>query len=368
MDIAAFFQSLKSLIVFAAVLSILIIVHEWGHFITAKKLGVRVERFALGFGPKLFSWMYRGTQMRICLIPLGGYVKMAGDERSECKGQPDEFYSQSPGRRALIILNGPVVNFILAYLCLLIVFVSGYPDLPAKIGEVMEGYPAQAAGLAAGDQIIRINSFRVDTWTDVQKNIATSQEPAIRLVVLRNNQEMPLTLTPRRETLKNIFGQTENINIAGIRPTEEIVLLRYGLGESILKSFYKLHEITVLTYKAIYHMATGSMSAKDSMTGPIGIFFIIKRAAEMGFSYLVYILGVISASLAIFNLLPVVPLDGGHLLLLGVEKIRGKVLSEKIDEIIARVGFSLVICLAIFVFYNDFSRLGWIDKILNLWR
>ena len=121
-----------------------------------------------------------------------------------------------------------------------------------------------------------------------------------------------------------------------------------------------------MTYKAIFYMLTGSMSPKESVTGPIGIFYIIKKAAEMGFSHLLFILGVISASLAIFNLLPVIPLDGGHLFLLGLEKMRGRTLPAKIDDAIARVGFSLIICLALFVFYTDFARFGWLDKIANI--
>ena len=121
-----------------------------------------------------------------------------------------------------------------------------------------------------------------------------------------------------------------------------------------------------MTYKAIYFMLTGSMSAKESVTGPIGIFYIIKSAAEMGISHLLFIVGVISASLAIFNLLPVIPLDGGHLFLLGIERLRGKSLPAKIDEMIARVGFSLIIMLAVYVFYSDFVRFGWIDKIKSI--
>ena len=145
-------------------------------------------------------------------------------------------------------------------------------------------------------------------------------------------------------------------------------MFRYPLQESFGRAFKKLVEITVLTYKSIYFMLTGTMSAKDSVTGPIGIYYIVKTAAEMGFSHLLYIVGIISASLAIFNLLPVIPLDGGHLLLLGIEKMRGRALSAKIDEAISRVGFSLIICLALFVFYSDFLRFGWIDKIMGLWR
>ena len=163
--------------------------------------------------------------------------------------------------------------------------------------------------------------------------------------------------------MKNIFGQSKVARLVGIRPAEEIVSLKYDFGTSVVKSLQKLVEITVITYKTLYFMLTGTMSAKDSVTGPIGIFYIIKSAAEMGFNHLVFILGMISASLALFNLLPIVPLDGGHLFFLALEKLRGKTLPEKIDEYIVKIGVSLFILLALFVFYSDFSRFGWIDKI-----
>ncbi len=359
-------SNISSTAIFIIVLSILIIVHEWGHFITAKRLGFKVEEFSLGFGPKLFSCMHNGTEYMIKLIPLGGYVKMFGDDRSQCRGVPEEFYSQPPGHRALVVLNGPVVNFILAYVCLFFVFILGYPDLSTKIGVLSDGYPAKEAGLQVGDKIIRINGQAIDGWTALQNKISTSEEPNLVIELLRDGQPMQKTVVPRIEKTKNIFGQMKETHIMGIRPSEEIVTFKYSPGMAFVKAYEKLAEITTLTYKSFYFMLTGSMSAKDSMTGPIGIFYIVKSAAEMGFSHLLFILGVISASLAIFNLLPVIPLDGGHLLLLAIEKIRGKALPAKIDEYIARIGFSLIICLAIFVFYSDFSRFGWIDKLKHL--
>lgn len=354
---------LKSTGVFIIVLSVLILVHEWGHFFVARRVGVRVERFSLGFGPKLFSKIHQGTEYLICLIPLGGYVKMAGDERTECKGAPDEFFSQSPGKRAQIVLSGPLVNFILAYVCFVFVFMLGYPDLSTKVGGLIENYPAQIAGLKVNDKITEVNKIVVSNWSELQKNIKESQEGKVDLKVLRQGQEIQVTLYPRQEERKNIFGQKQKVPLIGIRPDEEIILLKYPFHISFIKAYQKLAEITGMTYKAFYFMITGSMPVKDSVTGPIGIFYIIKSAAEMGFNHVLFILGVISASLAIFNLLPIIPLDGGHVLLLGIEKIRRKVLSEKTEEWIARIGFSFIICLALFVFYSDFARFGWIDKL-----
>jgi len=355
--------SLQSMVNFIVVISVLIVVHEWGHFITAKKLGIKVEKFALGFGPKLFSVIHDNTEFLICAVPLGGYVKMAGDERHLCKGAPDEFYSKSPGHRALVVVNGPVVNFILAYVCLILVFILGYPDLSTKVGQVSEDYPAHQAGMLVGDHLVRIEGVTVESWAEVQETITNSIGETLTVEFVRDGQTLTKILKPKVEKRENIFGQKQVTRIIGIAPTEDIVSLKYSVGESFVKAFEKLVEITTMTYKALYFMVTGSMSAKESMTGPIGIFYIIKTAAEMGLNHLLFIVGVISASLAIFNLLPMLPLDGGHLFLLAIEKLRGRPLSAKIDEFIAKVGFGFIIMLAIYVFYSDFSRFGWIDKI-----
>src|SRR5208282_747768 len=153
-----------SLIVFILILSILILVHEWGHFITARKCGVKVEQFALGFGPKLFGWVYDGTEFCLCAIPLGGFVKMAGDEREKCLGTSDEYFAKPAGQRALIVLMGPVVNLILAYACFWVVFMVGYVDMDLSmknvvplVGKVLNGSPAQHAGLKLGDRIVGVD-------------------------------------------------------------------------------------------------------------------------------------------------------------------------------------------------------------------
>ncbi|MDD3375501.1 MAG: RIP metalloprotease RseP [Candidatus Omnitrophica bacterium] len=355
-------------LVFIIVLSILVIVHEMGHFIVAKSLGIKVERFAIGFGPKIFGKILRDTEFLVCLIPLGGYVKMAGDEREECKGEKEEFYSKAVGLRSLVVIAGPVVNYIFAFLCFCIVFFAGYPAVTTQIGELVDDYPAMQAGFAVNDKILSIDSNQMNSWEDVQKYISNSKGAELDVLVMRGNKKKNISLAPISMASENIFGQKIESRVVGIRSKEEIVLLRYGVVESIAKAAEKLKDITFTTYKALYLMVTGAMSAKDAVTGPIGIFYIIKKAASMGFSYVMYIMAVISASLAIFNLLPFPVLDGGHLLLFGIEKIKGKPLSRRVDEIINRIGFSLIICLAVFVFYTDFVRYGIFDKIVQFWH
>ncbi len=354
--------------VFIVVLSILIILHEYGHFAMAKALGVEVERFSIGFGPKLFGKNIKGTEFTVCLIPLGGYVKMAGDERSECKGAPTEFFSQSPGRRALIVMMGPIVNYVLAIFCFWLVFTVGYPTLAPKIGEVLEKYPAQMVGLQKGDTILAIDSQTINSWEDLQRIVSHSQGKPLRLTISRGGQRIIKNITPTIERLKNIFNQEERIPVIGIRPEEKMILIKYNPATAAVKAVKRVVEITTVTYKALYRLATGAMSAKETVTGPIGIFFIIKQAVSLGASYVIYVMAVISTSLAIFNLLPFPVLDGGHLMFLGIERLRGKPLPEKADEIIARVGFSFIIVLALFVFYSDFVKFGVFDKIMDLWQ
>lgn len=357
-----------SLLLFITVLSVLVVVHEWGHFITAKSVGVKVEKFSLGFGPKLFSHFHNGTEFLLCAIPLGGYVKMAGDERSEVKGSKDEYYSHPPGHRALIVLMGPVVNYVLAYLCFVVVYMTGYPTLSPKIGEIVDGLPAKTAGLLKGDTIVQIDDKIIQSWEDVQKHITLTQRDQLNFTILREGQKIEKSITPQHKIQKNIFGQEENTRVVGISPEEEMTTLKFGFVESLVKSYTGLWDITTTTYKALFRMATGGMEAKDAMTGPIGIFYIIQQAAKLGPTYLLYIMGIISASLAIFNLLPFPVLDGGHILFLGIEKIRGQALPQKVDETITRIGFSLIVCLALFVFYVDFQRFELVDKIVGLWK
>ncbi len=449
-------SGIQSTGVFIIFLSILIIVHEWGHFITAKKLGVGVEEFALGFGPTLFSKHYNGTDYLVKAFPLGGYVKMVGDERDKCTGQPEEFYSKSPGHRSLIVKNGPDVNFILAYICFIFVFMIGYPGFSTKITEVItggpaqsagllvndrvvaigskevygwlhlerelegsgndpinvtvlrggqemtvaiipkivrrpnligqekdyrdigigfqenviggivKGFPAEAVGLKVGDQVVEIDSKEIRNWTALQKAIADSKNDQIELKILRDGEIFTQMITPQIETFADEDGQDKQVRKIGIGPRHEFELFKFDTLTSLQYAYEELGYITVLTYQSLWRMVTGAMSARQSVTGPVGIFYIVKGAADEGLSHILFILGVISASLAIFNLLPLIPLDGGHLFLLGIEKVRGKALPPKIDEGIARLGFSLIILLALFVFYSDFVRFGWIDKLMEI--
>ncbi len=357
-----------SILVFIFVLGLLIVVHEFGHFWVAKKLGVRVEKFSLGFGRTLFSKEHDGTLYSINAIPLGGFVKLAGDNLQEYKGNPGDYLSKPPRARAAIIFFGPFLNYLLGFLCFWMIFFVGYPTLTTKVGGLIDGYGAQSAGIIAGDKIIAVDGKRVLYWDEVQKYIqAKNDASVIRLSILRNDQEFDIDVNIKAKQVNDILGQKHNVGLVGIRPAPDVVILRHGFWKSFSLGLNKTWELTELTYKALWRMLTGRLSFKESVTGPLGIFYITSEAAHIGFIAVAHLLAVLSISLAIFNLLPLPVLDGGHILLLAIEKIRGRALSLKAEQIVSNVGFTLIICLAVFATYNDIMRLFG-DKISGFFK
>ncbi len=358
-----------SLVSFIIVLSILVIVHEFGHFIVAKKMGVRVEKFSIGFGPEIAGITKAETRYSVSIIPLGGYVKLAGETSAEgVKPEKWEYLSRTVGERIKIIFAGPLLNYILAFLIFSFVFMAGSPTLTTKIGKVMPGYPAESAGLKTGDRILNINGKDVVYWEDVTKIVHTSKNIEMKLLVERDGEQVSLIAMPKSQDMKTIFGSRKKISIIGIAPSDEIVYVKYGFLKSIYMGAERLWTLTYITCRALWASITGAIPVKESMTGPIGIFYITGQAAKLGLVYLLQLMGVLSASLAIFNLLPVPVLDGGHILFLIIEKIRKKPVSLKIQENITQVGISLLIVLMLFVFYNDFMRFGIFEKIAHLWK
>ncbi|MFH2138288.1 MAG: RIP metalloprotease RseP [Candidatus Omnitrophota bacterium] len=353
-----------SLIAFIFVLSVLVIVHEFGHFIIAKAMKVRVETFSIGFGKKLFSFKWADTEYRVSAIPLGGYVKMAGDNPEEKReGEKWEFLSKSLGKRAAIVAAGPIFNYVFAFLVFSLVFFIGFAVPRATIGDITDGYPAQIAGLQAGDKILSIDGVDVSTWEEMSSIIHQKTEnKEVAFNVQRGDKLMFLNIVPKVIEDKNLLGDTVKVGLIGIAPSEDVMFVRFGPGESVLRGAGQVWTVTQVTYKVLFRVITGKMSARASLTGPIGIFKITGEAAKMGFTYLLQMMALLSVSLAIINLFPIPVLDGGHLVFMIVEKIKGKPVSVKSQEIASRIGFSLLIALMMFTFYNDLMQYGFFDK------
>ncbi|MFH0855306.1 MAG: RIP metalloprotease RseP [Candidatus Omnitrophota bacterium] len=357
-----------ALIIFFLILSVLIVVHEFGHFIIAKKTGVRVEKFSLGFGKALFKKNKGGTEYSVSLIPLGGFVKMAGDNLEEYKGKPDEYFSKPVGKRFWIIFFGPLLNYVLGILLFWMIFFIGYPTLTTKIGSLLDGYGARAAGLKVGDKIISIDGEKTETWEELQKVVYSKGSlESVNVSFLRQGKESSVKVGLKEEVSEDKIGQKRKGGILGIKPFDEVIKVRYGFLKSFGLGVAKAWDLTLLTYRALGRLVTGSLSMRESMTGPLGIFFITSQAAQLGVIAVLHLMAVLSLSLAIFNLLPLPILDGGHIVFLAIEKIRGKSISIKAEEIVNKIGLSFIMFLVVLVTYNDIVR-NFGDKIAKMFK
>jgi len=358
-----------SLVYFLIVLSVLVLVHEFGHFIVAKRIGIRVEKFSFGFGPKLWSIRKGDTEYLISAIPLGGYVKMAGDEPGESlTGKSFEFLSRSIWERFQVIVAGPILNYVLAFLIFSVIFMFGSPTLTTEVGSLLKGYPAEKSGLVIGDKVLKVDGKDVKYWEDMTEMIRKHLDGPIKLTIDKGGKLSEIEIQPIIREVKDIFGKQTRIALLGIAPSQKIDKVRYGFFDSFSMGFKKVIDLTVITYKALWSVVTGRLSIKESMTGPIGIFIITGKAAQMGLIYLFHLMAMLSASLAIFNLLPLPVLDGGHILFLFVEKLRGKPLSVKVQENIANAGVGLLILLTVFIFYSDIIKFGVFDNISKFFK
>lgn len=350
------------------VLGLLVIVHELGHFLVARWSGVRVLRFSIGFGPRLLTWTRGHTEYAVSAIPLGGYVKMAGEQRAEQAQQPWEYLSKPIGTRAKIIFAGPVVNYLVALVTLWVVFIIGYPELMPIVGKVMEDMPAKAAGLQVGDRILAVNDQSVRTWEDMTKLIYEAPDQPTEFRVARRGITRVFTITPKPKPITDPFGRKKTVGLIGVTPSGAFESYRVGPVAAIGRTIKQQNEWTAQTLLALWSMMTGKMSMRDSVTGPIGIVYLTSEAVRTGLSPLLFLVSLFSLSLAIFNVFPIPILDGGHLLFLAIEKLRGRPVSINVQERSAQVSLALLITLVLMICVNDLNRFGLTDKLLGLMR
>ncbi len=350
-----------SALISVIILGLLVLIHELGHFFVAKWSGVRILRLSIGFGPQLFTRTVGETEYTVSLIPLGGYVKMAGEQQEEITHKPWEYLSKPAGVRAGIIVAGPFMNWVLATVCLWTVFVIGYPDLLPIVGDVKPDMPAQAAGLQKGDRIVALDGAAVNTWDAMTKAISGAPERAVRLEIRRGDATQTITLTPKLEAFVDPFGKPQQVGRIGIAPSGEFEFRKVGPVTAIGRTIQQEAEWLSQTLYSLGAMCTGRLSMRDSMTGPIGILHLTSDAVRMGIRPLLFFVSLISLMLALFNLFPVPILDGGHLLFLALEKLRGKPVSLRIQERASQVSLALLMMLVLVTCINDVSRF-WLGK------
>ena len=340
---------------FLAVLGALIAVHEFGHFIVAKKSGVLVERFSIGFGPPFYSRKWGETEYRLSVIPLGGYVKMYGEdldvEISE-NHRERSFQHQSVWKRIPIVAAGPAFNIIFAIALIAFVQVSGYPvEQSVYIGRVLDGSAAAEAGLQTNDKVNSLNGQNIKRISELRQQILASEGRTLPMHISREGREHRLLIAPRKADELGVW----RIGVE-LRP-DDFVMQRADPLSAVLRGCEWTWRITRLTFTGFGQIISGAIPVSESLAGPLGIAQEINRQADNGWRNVVFLTAAISISLAILNLLPIPVLDGGHLLFFLIEIVQGKPLSARKREIAHQVGLVILVCLMLFAFYNDILRL-----------
>jgi len=352
-----------TIVSFILVLAILVFFHEAGHFITAKLCNVGVEKFSLGFGPRLYGKKIGITDYRISAIPLGGYVKLVGEEPGE-ELFPEEIpfsFSHKPlFQRMLVVAAGPFSNILLAYIIFVFFFaLNGIPFRLAVIGEVFPDTPAHKSGIKVEDKIVKIDNKSIETWDDMASVISNSKGKEICITINRVVEEEEkfyvFYIIPEKKTTKNFFGEDIDRYLIGISSSDKFDIKNLSFIQSLGYSGVKIWEITWLTLLHIYKIIQGVLSP-DNIGGPIMIAKLTGDSARAGIASLSFFIAVISISLAIFNLLPIPVLDGGHLMFFLIEGITRKPVSVKVKELSQQIGIAVLVLIMIYVSVNDVMR------------
>ena len=369
------------------VLGILIFVHEFGHFIIAKLFNVKVEKFSLGFGPKLFGKQIGETEYLLSAFPLGGYVKMFGEggaiegtaaqapEDSDTEKAYDEesgeplddipelteaekarsFAHKPPLARIAIVMAGPLFNLVFAWMIFILLCMLGVPTVTARIGEAIKDKPAAKAGVLKDDVVTAINGKSISQWEDIAGIIATGKGQPVNLSVKRNGQDLQFTITPEPRVSKNLFGESVKGYAIGIAAAGEIVLEKSNPFQAIVKGSVQTWKVIDLTIMSLVKMIQ-RVVPMDSVGGPIMIAKMAGETAQMGASSFLAFMALLSINLGILNLLPVPVLDGGHLFFFFCELVIGRPVNQKVREYAQQIGLFLLLSLMVLAFYNDIVR------------
>ncbi len=362
---------------FLIVLTVLVFVHEFGHYLVARWCGVRVEVFSIGFGPEIFGWHDRaGTRWKFSVIPLGGYVKMFGDADPASMPSSDlaaltpaerevSFHYKRLPQRAAVVSAGPVANFVFAIVVLSALFATvGQPFTPPHVGKVQPGSAAEAGGVMPGDDFVAIDGQRIERFEDVQRLVHLNSGTPMALVIKRGDSEMTLSVTPKITTFTDRFGNAHQLGLLGIEGggveylrRDPISAAGRAIGETV--------NITTGTLQAVWQMVIGARTA-DELGGPLRIAQMSGEVAQGGAVALLWFMAVLSINLGLINLFPIPVLDGGHLLFYVAEALRGKPLGQRAQEYGFRVGLALVLTLMVFATWNDLVHLRVVEFLKSL--
>ncbi len=358
---------------FVVVLTIVVFVHELGHFLVGRWCGIKVDAFSIGFGPELFAFTDgKGTRWRFAALPLGGYVKFHGDangasmaDDAAVSGMPEDerkvtFAAQALWKRASVVAAGPIANFILALVILTGVFYfAGRAVLTPRIDGVVAGSVAEAAGFKPGDLVLEIDGEKIGSFNDLQRIVTASPDRSLAFLIDRSGQGVRLTATPRLKEIVTPVGKSRvgQLGIEAGGKRENWRMETYGVVDSVKLAGAETWFVLSSTAKYLGALVIGREST-DQLSGPAGLAQASGEMAKLGMVAFLNLVAILSISIGLLNLAPVPLLDGGHLLFYAIEGIRGRALPEKAQEIGFRIGIALVGCLMVVATYNDILRLG----------
>ncbi len=370
-------EFITSVLAFLVILTVLVFVHEMGHFLVARRNGVRVETFSVGFGKEIFGWTDRAkTRWKFSVVPLGGYIKMFGDVNAASQPSGDiaelseeeravSFHTKRLGQRFWIVAAGPLANFLFAWVVLIGLFITvGQRFTPPQVGEVMPESAAEAAGMLPGDLILELNGAAIERFEDVQRIVQPNPNVPLEVVVLRNGERVVLTAVPRLSEQTNNFGMHREIGLLGIS-RGGVEYVRHGFVESLWRAGDEILYLSRATLEAIGEIIVGARSA-DELGGPLRIAQMSGLVAEAGLVPTLGFMVMLSVTLGLINLFPIPMLDGGHLLFYAIEFVRGRPLGERAQEFGFRIGIALVVSLMLFVTLNDLIQMEVFSFIKSL--
>ncbi|HEX4636881.1 MAG TPA: RIP metalloprotease RseP [Rhizomicrobium sp.] len=358
---------------FLFVITTVVFFHELGHFLVARRFGVKVETFSVGFGKEIFGWTDSlGTRWKVSWLPIGGYVKFAGDMNAASQPDAEAAANMTPEeregallfkpiyQRALVAASGPLANFLLAIVILTgLTLYAGHTVIAPVIGEVTKGSPAEAAGIKSGDRVTQIDDTVITDFQQLPEIISVSGGSPLKVGIHRGNQDLTLWISPRLTKIKDMLGNDTSQMVIGVRPNPKAPLtkIHYGPVGAFAAGCTQTWDILKNTFLGIGQMIAGHASP-DQLRGPVGIANMTRQVADFGFLALLNLAAVLSVSIGLANLFPIPLLDGGHLLYYACEAVLGRPLGARAQDVGFRLGLVVVLGLMLLTTWNDLVRLN----------